>query len=225
MHRLWREGYHSVYTQRTYGKDIGVLKRRLSSVYAKTLNRFSDLDMPEGISDFRLLDRKIVDYVNSMDENSRFLWAMISWLGFREIGIPYIAAPRSQGYTKFSFRKLVRLSIDGITSFSFRPLRWIMYLGMIFAILSLLYAGSVLYEVATEGILTPGWPTLIVAVLFLGGMQLISIGVLGEYVGRTYMESKRRPLFVLQEKHGYHIAILRGAESLVRLEVRTYRFE
>lgn len=202
MVQLWKEGYHSVYTVRSYGKKTGFFKRKLSSLFAKTLNRFSDLSMPEGISDFRLLDRRIADYVNSMEENSRFLRAMISWLGFREIGIPYVANPRHQGETKFSLTKLIRLSVDGITSFSIRPLRWIIYLGMTVASLSLIYAGYVLYEVFVEGIITPGWPTLIVAVLFLGGVQLISTGVVGEYVGRTFMESKRRPLFVIQEKHG-----------------------
>lgn len=203
MVRLWKEGYHSVYTVRNYGKGTGFFKRWLSSLFAKTLNRFSELSMPEGISDFRLLDRKVVDYVNSMEENSRFLRAMISWLGFREIGIPFTANLRQHGQTKFSLAKLIRLSIDGITSFSVLPLRWITYLGASVAVVSLLYAIFVLYEVAIEGIETPGWPTLIVAILFLGGVQLISLGVVGEYVGRIYMETKRRPLFVLQEKHGF----------------------
>lgn len=203
MVRLWREGYHSVYTVRNYGKNTGFFKSRFSSLFAKALNRVSNLSMPEGISDFRLLDRRVVDYVNSMEESSRFLRAMISWLGFREIGITFTANSRYQGKTKFSARKLIRLSIDGITSFSARPLRWITYFGMFIAAISLLYATYVLYEVAVEGILTPGWPSLIIAVLFLGGVQLISIGVVGEYVGRTYTESKRRPLFVLQEKHGF----------------------
>lgn len=219
MVRLWKEGYDSVYTVRSYGKETGFFKRRLSSLYARTLNRFSDLSLPAGLSDFRLLDRRIVDYVNSMEENSRFLRAMISWLGFREIGIPFTAPPRQGGRTKFSPGKLLRLSIDGITSFSVRPLRWITYLGLSVAVFSLLYAVSILFEVAAEGIETPGWPTLIVAILFLGGVQLISLGVVGEYVGRIYMETKKRPLFVLREKHGFDTDAAPVEEDLPRLPV------
>lgn len=203
MVRYWRDGYHCVYTVRSYGKDTGVFKRWFSSLFAKALNRVSNLAMPEGISDFRLLDRRIVDYINTMEESSRFLRAMISWLGFRDIGIPFTASPRHRGQTKFSTKKLLRLSIDSITSFSVRPLRWITYFGMFDATLSLFYAAYVLYEVTVEGVMTPGWPTLIIAILFLGGVQLISIGVVGEYVGRIFIESKRRPLFVVQEKHGF----------------------
>jgi hypothetical protein len=141
-----------------------------------------------------------------MEENARFLRAMISWLGFRQIGIPFTTQPRAAGTTKFSLIKLLRLSLDSITSFSVLPLRWITCCGLIVAALSILYAGYVLCEVLATGIVTPGWPTLIVAVSFLGGMQLTALGIVGEYVGRIYMETKRRPLFVVQEQLGFDTA-------------------
>lgn len=198
----WEEGYKYVYTMRSYGKDTGFLKRKTSVLFNSMLNCLSDVDMPEGVSDFRLLDRDVVDYVNSMGENSRFLRAMINWLGFKRIGIPFIANPRFAGNTKFSVFSLLKLSMDAVMGFSVHPLRWITYTGLAIAMLSICYACYVLYEVFSEGIITPGWPTLIVAILFLGGVQLISIGVVGEYIGRIYSEAKRRPLFVIQDMYG-----------------------
>ncbi|MDR1491321.1 MAG: glycosyltransferase family 2 protein [Planctomycetaceae bacterium] len=205
MFRLWKyKGYHSVYTIRTYGKETGKIKKFVSSLFAKTLNYCSRLSSPEGSSDFRLLDRKIVDYVNQMGENSRFLRAMISWLGFRQIGVPFRMRPRFAGTTKFSFFKLLGLALDAIASFSVTPLRWITYCGLIVAASALFYAVAIFfYEVFTTGIVTSSWTVLLVAVLFLGGMQLTALGVIGEYVGRIYIETKRRPLFVIQETRGF----------------------
>ena len=203
MIRHWRNGFHSIFTIRTYSNEVGILKRSLSSVFAKTMNTLSQASLQEGISDYRLLDRKVVNAVNLMGENARFLRAMISWLGFRQIGIPFTTKPRAAGTTKFSFSKLLRLSLDGITSFSVLPLRWITACGLTVAAMSLCYAVYVLCEVLMTGITSPGWPTLIVAILFLGGMQLTALGIVGEYVGRIYMETKRRPLFVVQEQFGF----------------------
>ena len=205
MVRLWKEEkYHSVYTIRSYGPEIGAFKRFSSHIFNKVLNTLSDLNLPEGISDFRLLDRKIVDYIKDMRESSRFLRALISWLGFRQIGISYTSSPRVAGASKFSFSRLLKLSIDGITGFSIKPLRWITYFGMLVAFLGVSYACYVVYETFFLGLITPGWPTLIIAILVMGGLQLISLGVIGEYVGKIYMETKRRPLFAIQEKLGFH---------------------
>ena len=204
MIRLWKEeNYLDVYTVRTYGKDAGRFKRWTSRLFHKTLNKLSDLNLPEGISDFRLLDRKVVNYLNEMKESSRFLRAQISWLGFRQIGISYTAPSRVAGLSKFSIKKLFQLSIDGMTGFSIKPLRAIIYFGMITALISGLYACYVLFETIFLGLQTPGWPTLIVAILFMGGIQLISLGVIGEYVGKIYLETKQRPLFTVQETLGF----------------------
>ncbi len=202
MLRLWKEGYHCVYTVRTYDRESGFFKRWSSLLFHRFLNAISDLELPEGLSDFRLLDRRIVDYLNSMNESSRFFRAMIYWLGFRRIGIPFTCNSRAAGTTKFSVARLLKLSFDGMTSFSVKPLHWITYSGIFIATVSFAYALYVLFETFVFGLITPGWPTLIIAILFLGGVQLISLGVVGEYVGRIYMEIKRRPLFVVQEKYG-----------------------
>ena len=203
MVQHWQNGFHSVFTIRTYSEDTSVVKRVTSSVFSMIMNLFSHVSLQEGLSDYRLLDRKVVDSVNSMGENARFLRAMISWLGFRQIGIPFTTKPRVAGTTKFSFTKLFRLALDSITSFSVLPLRWITACGLTVAAVSLCYAMYILGEVLMTGIATPGWPTLVVAVLFLGGMQLTALGIVGEYVGRIYMETKRRPLFVIQDKAGF----------------------
>ena len=203
MVQHWQNGFHSVFTIRTYSEDTSVVKRVTSSVFSMIMNLFSHVSLQEGLSDYRLLDRKVVDSVNSMGENARFLRAMISWLGFRQIGIPFTAKPRVAGITKFSFTRLFRLALDSITSFSVLPLRWITVSGLAVAAMSLCYAIYILVQVLLTGITTPGWPTLIVAILFLGGMQLTALGIVGEYVGRIYMETKRRPLFVIQDKVGF----------------------
>lgn len=213
MIRHWQAGYHHVFTTRRYGAEIGMMKRGASACYAKTLNRLSDLDMPDGLSDFRLLDRKMVDQINAMPESSRFLRAMIHWLGFQEVGLSFTAPPRYAGESKFSPLKLLRLSADGIFSFSTSPLRFITYTGIFVAITSLLYAVYVLYETFVMGITTPGWPTLVIAVMFLGAIQLISLGVVGEYVGRIYKETKQRPLFIVQDAYGFHQAEDAAAEE------------
>ena len=203
MVQHWQNGFHSVFTIRTYSENTGIFKRVMSSLFAKIMHLLSQTPMQEGTSDYRLLDRKVVDSVNLMGENARFLRAMISWLGFRQVGISFKTNPRIAGTTKFSFMKLFRLSLDSITSFSVLPLRWITVCGLIVAALSLCYAAYIVGEVWLWGITSPGWPTLIVTILFLGGMQLTALGIVGEYVGRIYMETKRRPLFVVQDKFGF----------------------
>ena len=212
MIQHWQNGFHSVFTIRTYSEEVGFFKRLTSSVFAKIMNLLSQTSLQEGTADYRLLDRKVVDSVNLMGENARFLRAMISWLGFRQTGIPFKTQPRIAGTTKFSFAKLFRLSLDGITSFSVLPLRWITACGLVVATMSLFYAVYVLGEVLITGITTPGWPTLVVAILFLGGIQLTALGIVGEYVGRIYMETKRRPLFIVQEKFGFDTEIQMAAD-------------
>jgi len=199
----WKEGFEVVYTIRSYGDEIGWFKRTTSNLFYRTLNSLSDTKLEPGVSDFRLLDRTVLDRFNAMPENVRFIRGMIRWLGFRQTSIPFTAAPRFTGQSKFSPAKMVRFALDGITSFSVLPLRWITVCGLAVAAMSLCYALYVLGEVWLTGITVPGWPTLVVAVLFLGGMQLTALGIVGEYVGRIYMETKRRPLFVVQEQCGF----------------------
>jgi dolichol-phosphate mannosyltransferase len=199
----WKEGNEVVYTVRSYGNEIGWFKRTTSNLFYRILNFLSDMKLEPGVSDFRLLDRTVLNQFNAMPENVRFIRGMIRWLGFRQTSIPFTAAPRFAGQSKFSFAKMVRFALEGITSFSVLPLRWITACGLTVAAMSLCYAAYVLGEVWITGITSPGWPTLIVAILFLGGMQLTALGIVGEYVGRIYMETKRRPLFVVQDEFGF----------------------
>ena len=209
----WKEGFEVVYTIRNYGDEIGWFKRTTSNLFYRTLNVLSDTKLEPGTSDFRLLDRAVLDQFNSMPENVRFIRGMIRWLGFRQTSIPFTAAPRFAGQTKFSLAKMVRFALEGITSFSVLPLRWITACGLSVAAMSLCYALYVLGEVWMTGVTTTGWLTLVVAILFLGGMQLTALGIVGEYVGRIYMETKRRPLFIVQEQCGF------DAETQVKTDV------
>jgi len=199
----WKEGNQIVYTVRSYGEEIGWLKKKTSQWFYSFLNRISDTSFIPGAADFRLMDRKVVDALNEMPERSRFVRGMVSWLGFRQIGIPYMANPRKAGTSKYTMKKMIAFALDGITGFSTKPLRWITYLGLMVASVSIMYACYVLFETMFLGGQTPGWPTLIVAVLFMGGVQLVSLGVIGEYIGKIYMETKQRPLYVVQEKIGF----------------------
>ncbi|MDR1493368.1 MAG: glycosyltransferase family 2 protein [Planctomycetaceae bacterium] len=203
MIERWREGYHIVYTIREYGKEISWFKKKSSELFYSFCNLMSDVKFVSDAADFRLLDRKVVDQLNAMREHSRFIRGMIRWLGFRDVCLNYTARPRRHGVSKYSLKKMLLFAADGITSFSVAPLRWIVYLGISVALVSLFYAGYILCEVFATGNNTPGWPTLIVTILFLGGVQIMSLGVIGEYIGRIYMETKRRPLFVIQEKYGF----------------------
>jgi len=203
MIQLWKDGNHVVYTVRSYGEEIGWFKKKTSQWFYSVLNNISDTSFIPGAADFRLMDRKVVDSLNEMPERTRFVRGMVSWLGFRQIGIPYIANPRVAGTSKYTLRKMLAFAIDGITGFSTKPLRWITYLGMMVASISIFYACYVLFETIFLGKQTPGWPTLIITMLLLGGIQLISLGVIGEYIGKIYMETEQRPFYVVQEKIGF----------------------
>lgn len=215
MIRFWQEGNQVVYTVRSYGEEIGWFKKKTSQWFYSFLNRISDTSFIPGAADFRLMDSKVVDSLNGMPERSRFVRGMVSWLGFRQIGIPYIANPRKAGVSKYTLRKMIAFALDGITGFSTKPLRWITYLGMLVASVSILYACYVLFETIFLGLQTPGWPTLIITVLLLGGVQLISLGVIGEYIGKIYIETKQRPLYVVQDKIGFDLsAVISENETL-----------
>ncbi len=217
MIRLWKSGYSVVNTLRSYCQEIGWLKKTTSALFYRVMNALSDVPIIPGASDFRLMDRKVVDALIEMPERIRFLRAMVSWLGFRQIVIPFECAPRIAGTPSFSSGKLLSLAVDAITSFSTKPLRWILYLGCLTAVSGVPYMCWAIYEHLFLGNQTPGWASLIVATLFLGGVQLISLGVIGEYVGRIYGEVKKRPLYVLQEKVGFE-----STESIEKNRLKTF---
>jgi polyisoprenyl-phosphate glycosyltransferase len=198
----WREGYEVVYGVRTDREGETRFKLWTARVFYRLLRRLSETDMPVDSGDFRLLDRRVVDAIVAMPERDRFLRGMVSWVGFRQIGVPYRRAARHAGTTKYPLAKMLRFALDGIFSFSVKPLRLSTHLGFLsagVALLAIFYALAM--RVFTDRWVT-GWTALIIAVLFVGGVQLISLGIIGEYVGRLYGEAKRRPLYLVREHLG-----------------------
>lgn len=198
----WREGFEIVYGVRSDRKSDSLPKRLTADLYYRTHNRLSRDKIPENAGDFRLLDRKVVDVIRAMPERNRFMKGLFSWAGFRQASVTYSRAARETGTSKFSYWRLWTFALDGITSASTVPLRVWSYVGGIVALLAMAYAIFVAIRTLIWGIDVPGYASLMVAVLFLGGLQLLSLGILGEYVGRILTETKQRPLYVIREAVG-----------------------
>ena len=198
----WREGNDVVYGVRRNRESDSLPKRLTADLYYRAHNWLSADKIPEHAGDFRLLDRKVVDVIRKMPERNRFMKGLFAWSGFRQAAVEYERAPRAHGQTKFNYWKLWQFALDGITSGSTVPLRVWSYLGAGVALLSFLYAVVVAARTLFLGRDVPGYPSLMVAVLFLGGVQLLSLGVLGEYVGRILVEVKQRPIYVVRERIG-----------------------
>ena len=199
----WHEGYDVVYGVRTDRPGETAFKLWTAKVFYRTINRLSDTEIPLDTGDFRLMDRAAVDALLSMPERDRFVRGMVSWLGFSQVAVPYTRSARYAGTTKYPLFKMLRLATDGILSFSITPLRlatWTGFAASGLAILGILYA---LYAHFFAAHLVRGWTSSLIAVLFIGGVQLICLGIIGEYVGRIYGESKRRPLYFVRERLGF----------------------
>jgi len=203
MIRKWREGFDVVYGVRTERPGESAFKLATARGFYKVLNEFSDVPIPFDTGDFRLMSRKVADVLRAMPERDRFLRGMVSWAGFKQTPLPYKRAPRFAGETKYPLAKMVRFAVDGILSFSIKPLQLSVTLGMTCAIMAVIGIVYALFLRLFTDIWVEGWTALMIAVLFIGGVQLISVGILGEYVGRIYSESKGRPLYVVDEYHGF----------------------
>ena len=195
----WQEGYDIVYTIRKDDKELGILKRLTSHMYYRMINTLSDIKIKEGTADFRLLDRSVVNIIRNMEENHLFLRGMIKWLGFRQCGISYTPGKRESGETKYTVRKMFSLAIEGITSFSIRPLRLATWIGIIASSIGFLYGLLALYGYLFTDWNITGWTSLIIAVIFLGGLQLITLGIIGEYIGKLFMQVKGRPNYIIKK--------------------------
>lgn len=195
----WREGYEVVYAVREEREGESWFKRVTAAFFYRVINRITDVNIPLDTGDFRLLDRQVVDTLNTMRERHRFPRGMVAWVGFRQIGVPYKRAARYAGETKYPFRKMLRLALNAITGFSYFPLQLATYFGFICAGISALAIPVVIVLRLAGNQAFFGQATTLIAVLFLGGVQLISLGILGEYVGRLYDEVKVRPLYILRE--------------------------
>lgn len=199
---LWREGYVMVYGQRTDRTDESKVKRGFTHVFYRLFARFGETPLPQGAGDFRLIDRKGVEVLRALGERARFSKGLYAWIGFRQIGVPFAVETRQFGTTKWSFRRLFRFAFDGITSFSTVPLRVWTYLGGLISLLSIAIAVYFVLRTLFFGTDVPGYPSLIVSLTFFSGVQLMSLGMIGEYVGRIFAEVKRRPLYVVAEQIG-----------------------
>lgn len=197
--KKWREGYEVVYAVRSERPGESWFKKLTASIFYRLIYRITDVTIPVDSGDFRLMDRKVVDVLKKMRERHRFPRGMSAWVGFRQIGINYKRSPRYAGVTKYPFRKMLRLALNAITSFSYFPLQVATYFGFFSAGLAILAIPVVIYLRVSGSPQFAGQATTLIAVLFLGGIQLISLGILGEYIGRLYDEAKGRPLYVVSE--------------------------
>ncbi len=194
----WRKGYEVVYAQRTEREGESFFKRVTARLFYRIINRITEIDIPLDTGFFRLLDRRVVDVLITMREHHRFFRAMSIWVGFRQTAVAYKRDPRYAGKTKYSIRKMVKLAVTAITGFSFWPLQMAMYLGFISSGISIIAIPVVIAMRLTGSQEFVGQATTLIAVLFLGGVQLISLGILGEYIGRLYDEARGRPLYVVR---------------------------
>jgi glycosyltransferase involved in cell wall biosynthesis len=208
----WREGYHVAYGVRTDREGETRLKLLSAKAFYRLLNRLSETQIPLDSGDFRLMDRAVVEALRSMPERDRFVRGMVAWAGFRQIAVPYRRAPRFAGRSKYPLLAMVRFALDGVTSFSRAPLRAVTWMGLVVLGLALAAIAYALVMGLFTDMSVTGWMAVFMAVLFIGGAQLISLGVIGEYVGRIYGEAKRRPLYVVQEALGFDRSIDTGVE-------------
>ncbi|MCZ4341851.1 glycosyltransferase family 2 protein [Sphingomonadaceae bacterium G21617-S1] len=198
----WRDGHEVVYGVRRNRMTDSLPKRLTADLYYRAHNWLSMDKIPEHAGDFRLLDRKVVEVIKRMPERNRFMKGLFAWSGFRQTAVEYDRAERAVGTTKFNYWKLWQLAVDGITSASTAPLRVWSYLGAIIAVVALVYAVFIGLRTIIYGADVAGYPSLMVAILFMGGVQLLSLGILGEYVGRILVETKKRPIYIIRQRIG-----------------------
>lgn len=199
----WAQGYDMVYGVRHSRESESYLKRNFAHLFYWLMQKITKIDIPNNAGDFRLMDRKIVIALRDFPERTRFMKGLYAWVGYKKIGIPYEVQDRAAGASSWRFSKLTELAITGITSFSDVPLRVWGMIGFFISLISLVYAIYIVTKTLIFGADLPGFPTLVVAIMFLGGIQLLSIGILGEYIARIFTEVKQRPKYLLQVKEGF----------------------
>jgi len=203
MINLWEQGYDVVYGKRVERLSESYFKRATAGIFYRVLNLLSDISIPKDTGDFRLIDRKVVHALKEMPEKARFIRGLISWAGYKQVDISYQRKKRFSGKTKYSMTKMITLALEGITSFSSRPLRLATIAGVISASLSFLGIVYILIVRIFTYSWVEGWATLAMATLLTSGIQLICLGILGEYIGRIYLESKARPMYFIDESLGF----------------------
>jgi glycosyltransferase involved in cell wall biosynthesis len=196
----WLEGYDVVYTIRKGDPGVSFIKRKTSGMFYRLMNRLSDIHLPRGAADFRLLDRTVVDVLKDLKEYYLFFRGITAWVGFKQYRIEYTPEKRFAGQSKYSMRRMLGFALTGITSFSLKPLRLSILLGVSLALLAFIYGVYAILMKIFSGQAAPGWASVLVSVLFIGGIQLIVMGIIGEYIGKLFMESKQRPHYVIRER-------------------------
>ncbi|WCL47688.1 glycosyltransferase family 2 protein [Leptospira sp. GIMC2001] len=199
LYRKMLEGYDVVYARRKKRPGESIFKLATAKIFYRILKKITSFDIPLDTGDFRIMSRRVVDVLCSMRESHRYIRGLISWIGFQQTGIEYERAERFEGSTKFSIGKMIKFAVDGITSFSAIPLRLASYLGMATAFLGFLYAAHAIYLKMFTQETIQGWTSMVIIILLLGGIQLLSIGLIGEYLSRVHEESKKRPLYVIED--------------------------
>ncbi len=213
MMAQWRAGYEVVFGVRVERRGESLFKKKTAEAFYRILYRITDVDIPMDAGDFRLMDRRVVDALGQMRERHRFIRGMVSWVGFRQTGVEYVRHERFAGETRYPLRKMMRFAWDGITGFSYAPLQLATLLGFVFAALSLLAIPVVAYmRLFLENQPLIGQATTLIVLLLVSGVQLISVGIIGEYLGRIYDEVKERPLYIVQEKLG-----IDGSSTRIRM--------
>jgi len=202
----WREGFDMVYGQRSDRATDGRAYVGFAKRFYRLFERFAETPLPEGAGDFRLLSRRVVEALKRMPERARFSKGLYAWVGFRQAAVPYQVAPRAHGETKWNYVKLFRFAFDGLTSFSTAPLKFATWTGIAVSMLAFLYAFGIIVETLALGRNVPGFPSIIVSVMFFSGLQLIFLGVIGEYIGRIFAEVKERPLYIVADEVGSRAA-------------------
>ena len=197
----WREGYDVVLAKRADRTSDSFAKRVSADLFYKLNGKISNVDIPNNVGDFRLMSKRVVEALNQLPENQRFMKGLFAWVGFKTVVIEYVREKREAGQSSFNGWKLWNFALDGITSFSTLPLRIWLYIGALVSLLSFLYGSFIILKTLIFGVDLPGYASLAVIMLFLGGIQLIGIGILGEYIGRIYSESKRRPSYIIEGEY------------------------
>lgn len=198
MIALWESGYEVVYTRRREDKRLSLLKRETSKHFSSFMKLMSGMPIEQGVADFRLLDRKVVDVLSNLKENNLFLRGTVYWIGFRSHAIDYTPQKRYSGNTKYSILKMFQFAVEGITSFSVKPLYISIFLGLLFILISAIYMVYVIGSVFI-GQTVPGWASIIVTIMFFGGLNMLVLGIIGVYIGKIFMQSKYRPSYVIKD--------------------------
>lgn len=203
MIRAWLAGVDVVYAKRASRKTDSFMKRRTAGLFYRVFNAVSETAIPEDVGDYRLMSRRVVEVIKSLPEKDRFMKGLFTWPGFKTTTIEFNRQTRAEGTSKFNYWKLWNFAISGISSFSAVPIRMGTYMGLLISLVSFVYAGLVIAKTLVFGVDVPGYSSLIVIILFLGGVQLVVMGLMGEYIGRIYKEVKGRPVYVVERTIGF----------------------